>query len=338
MTRIEKLQQQGIRRSGSLKKGFRYKTAGGTKVKSADLERIKALALPPAWTDVFINPSPNGLLQAIGKDIAGRWQYRYHDIHNRKQDQKKFDRLVRFAEALPKLRQVVARDLGKPGYSREKVLARVLRILSTCFLRPSSQVYADENGHYGIATLRPKHLKVTGDQVIFDFPGKSGVQQYSEIKDKRVAQLVRALLKNRPRGEVFKYQDDEGNWVDVKRSQINQYIKEIMGNRFSAKDFRTWAGTLICACALARAGVDEDESQTARKKKVVEAIKETAEILGNTPAVCRSSYISPDVLNNYEKGRIIDQYFDNVEEMVSRRTRGLHSYEKSLLRLLKRKA
>jgi DNA topoisomerase-1 len=294
--------------------------------------------LPPAWTDVFINPSPSGMLQAIGKDAAGRWQYRYHEIHNRKQDQKKFDRLIRFAEALPKMRQVIARDLSKPGFGREKVLAGVLRILSTSFLRPGSQVYADENGHYGIATLRPKHVKVTGDRVIFDFPGKSGVRQYREIKDKRVARLVRALLKNRPRNEVFKYQDDEGNWVNVKRTHINEYIKEIMGNRFSAKDFRTWAGTLVCACALARAGVEEGDGQTARKKKVVEAIKETAEILGNTPAVCRSSYISPDVFSSYEKGKIIDEYFDSVEEMVSRRTRGLHSYEKSLLRLLKRKA
>jgi DNA topoisomerase I len=337
MTRIEQLQKTGITRTGTPEKGFRYKKAAGGKVSAADLERIRGLRIPPAWVHVAINAAPGGKLQAVGQDVAGRWQYLYHESHTRAQELKKFQRIIKFAESLPKLRSTVSRHLRQPDLGKDRVLACVVRILSTCFMRPGSQVYANENGSYGIATLRRKHLKVRKGVVEFDFRGKSGVRQQRELKDRQVAKVVSSLLKH-PGREVFKYQNGGGQFVDVTNRHINEYIKEIMGERFSAKDFRTWAGTIICACALARVGTEAIEKGAARKRKVVAAIKETAEMLGNTPAVCRSSYISPEIINSFEKGRIIDGYFETVEDLISYRGRKLHRAELGLLRFLKRDA
>lgn len=289
------------------------------------------------WQWLAINSLPGGRLQAVGKDAAGRWQYLYHENHTRAQELKKFQRLIKFAEALPKLRSTISRHLRQPDLGRERVLACMLRILSSCFMRPGSQVYASENGSYGIATLRPKHVKVKGGAVEFDFPGKSGVRQQRQLKDRPVAKVVRSLLKY-PGKEVFKYQNGDGEFINVTNRHINEYIKAIMGEKFSAKDFRTWAGTIICACALARVGTEAIEKGAARKRKVVAAIKETAEMLGNTPAVCRSSYICPEVINSFEEGRIIDDYFETLEHFVAYRGRKLHRAENSLLKFLKRSA
>lgn len=339
MTRLEKLQQTGIRRTGTPARGFSYEAAGGGRVQGADLERIEALKIPPAWTEVSINPSPGGTLQAIGRDAAGRWQYLYHENHTRRQEQKKFERLMKFAEALPRMRRTVARRMSEPGLGREKVMACILRILSTCFIRPGSQVYAAENGSYGLATLRRKHVSVKGDLVVFNFTGKHQQQQHRELRDRQVARIVKKLMEMRGH-EVFKYEDEAGQFVDVKRRHINQYIKEVMGEQFSAKDFRTWAGTLICACALARA---EEEvlagngNKKARRKALVAAIREAAKHLGNTPAVCRSSYINPSVIANFENGRVVKPYFKTVEELIERKVRGLHPSEKALLKLLEEK-
>lgn len=337
MTRIQHLQKTGIARFGAPTRGFKYKTAAGGKVNAADLERIRNLKIPPAWTDVWINSVPGGSVQAIGQDAAGRMQYLYHQNHVRRQETKKFQRLIKFAEALPQMRATVAAHLRQPGLERERVLASILRVLSTCFMRPGSQVYASENGSFGIATLRPKHVKVKGDVVEFDFPGKSGVRQYRELKDREVARVVRSLLKH-PSREVFEYKNGNGEFVNVTRPHINAYIREVMGAKFSAKDFRTWAGTLVCACALARLGAEVDEKPAARKRKVVAAIKETAEVLGNTPAVCRSSYICPEIINNFEKGKLIDRYFNSLNQLLSYRHHKLHAAERSLLKLMKRTA
>jgi DNA topoisomerase I len=334
MTRIEQLHIAGIVRTGKPERGFRYKRAGG-KVTAADMERIRGLAIPPAWRDVAINAARGGKLQAVGKDVAGRWQYLYHESHTRAQELKKFQRLVKFAEALPKLRSTVSRHLRQTDLGRDRVLASMVRILSTCFLRPGSQVYASENGSYGIATLRPKHMKVRKGVVVFDFRGKSGVRQQRELKDRQVAKVVSSLLKH-PGREVFKYQNGNAQFVNVTNRHINEYIKEIMGEKFSAKDFRTWAGTIICACALARAGTEAAEGAASRKRKVMSAIKETAEMLGNTPAVCRSSYINPEIISSFEKGKIIDGYFETLEELISYRGRKLHRAEQGLLNFLKR--
>ena len=337
MTRLEQLQKTGIKRLGTPARGFRYKKADGKRVSAADLRRIDELRIPPAWTDVWINAAAGGAVQAIGTDAAGRLQYLYHENHVRRQEAKKFRRVIKFAEALPGMRATVAANLRQPDLGRDSVMACILRILSTCFIRPGSHVYANENGSFGIATLRPRHVKVKGDVVEFDFPGKSGVRQFRQIKDRKVSKVVRKLL-NQPSREVFKYQNGNGEFVNVTRPHINLYIREVMGENFSAKDFRTWAGTLVCACALARAGTDIIDKPTLRKRKIVEAIKETAAALGNTPAVCRSSYICPEVINSFETGSIIDHYFNTLDDLITYRGRKLHAAEKSLLRFMKRMA
>jgi len=334
MTNIERLQNIGIRRLGTPKRGFRYKPQSG-RLTNEDLKRIYDLKIPPAWTDVFINPAAKGRVQAIGKDAAGRWQYLYHESHTRAQELRKFQRITKFAQSIPKMRATVAGHLRQKGLTRERVLASVLRILSTCYMRPGSEVYANENGSYGIATLRRKHVNVKGEVIEFDFPGKSGVRQRRELRDKQVARVIRASMKL-PGYNVFKYVNGEGTPVKVTRRHINDYIKEVMGSNFSAKDFRTWAGTLVCACALAREGNEIPARKTVRNKKIVAAIKETAEVLGNTPAVCRGSYVCPEIINAFEKGRVIDNYAQKLEDLIAYRGRGLHKAEQSLLKFLKR--
>ena len=334
MTNLERLQNIGIRRLGTPKRGFRYKPQSG-RLTNDDLKRIYNLKIPPAWTDVFINPAANGRLQVIGKDAAGRWQYLYHESHTRTQELRKFRRITKFAQAIPKMRATVTRHLRQPGLTRERVLASVLRILSTCYMRPGSEVYANENGSYGIATLRRKHVNVKGEVIEFDFPGKSGVRQRRELRDRQVARVIRASMKL-PGYNVFKFVNGDGVPVKVTRRHINDYIKEVMGSSFSAKDFRTWAGTLVCACALAREADDMPVRKTARNKKIVAAIKETAEVLGNTPAVCRGSYVCPEIINAFEKGRVIDDHFEKLDDLIAYRGRGLHRAEQSLLRFLKK--
>jgi DNA topoisomerase-1 len=336
MTGIERLRKSGIRRLGSPKKGFRYRTGEGRSPAPKDLARIRSLVLPPAWKDVAIAASPGAALQAVGRDAAGRWQYRYSDHHVRRHEAQKFRRILEFARALPRMRAAVTRDLALTGFPREKVLACILRILSTCFLRPGSQVYASENGSFGIATLRNRHVDVQGDLVSYDFPGKSGKRQRSEMRD-RVSAVIIRKLKKMPGAEVFKYVDPEGKIVDVKRRDINRYIKEVMGEAFTAKDFRTWFGTLVCASELARAGSDPSESRAARRRKIVAAVRKTAESLGNTPSVCRASYIYPSVLHSFERGHTIARRFEGVQKLATAR-RGLRRSERALLRLLNQKA
>lgn len=333
MTNLERLQNIGIRRIGTPKRGFRYESQNGRLTK-ADFERIEKLRIPPAWVDVAINPATQGRVQAVGRDAAGRWQYLYHENHTRAQELRKFKRLTKFAQALPKMRATIRRHLRQPGLGRERVLAGVLRILSTCYMRPGSEVYASENGSYGIATLRRKHVTVKGDLIDFDFPGKSGVRQRRQLRDRQVARLIRETLKI-PGYNVFKFENGDGKPVPVTRRHINEYIKEVMGGSFSAKDFRTWAGTLVCACALARGG-EIPETKTAIKKKVVAAIKETSEILGNTPAVCRSSYVCPEIINAFEKGRVINSCV-SIDNLIAYRGSGLHKAERALIRFLGRK-
>ena len=334
MTKLERLQNIGIRRLGTPKRGFRYQSQNGRLTK-ADLERIEKLKIPPAWVDVAINPGASGRVQAVGRDAAGRWQYLYHENHTRVQELRKFKRLIKFAQALPKMRATIRRHLRQPGLGRERVLAAVLRILSTCYMRPGSEVYASENGSYGIATLRRKHVTVKGDIVEFDFPGKSGVRQRRQLRDRQVAHLVRKTMKV-PGYNVFKFENGDGKPVPVTRQLINDYIKEVMGENFSAKDFRTWAGTLVCACSLALDDGDIPQSATGIKKKIVAAIKQTSEILGNTPAVCRSSYVCPEIINAFEKGRVINSCA-SIDNLIAFRGSGLHKAERALIRFLNRK-
>ena len=330
---IDRLTQKGFRRVGTMKSGFRYVSASGRPLTRAQTQRVRSLVLPPAWRKVAIAPSPGAKLQAVGMDQAGRWQYRYHPAFTARQERHKYEKLVRFSAALPRMRRDVDLHLREHGLHRERVMAAILRILSTCFIRAGSQRYADQNGSFGLATLRNRHIRVQGDTVHFDFPGKSHQRQVRHLTDRRVARVVRELLRI-PAKETFKYVNADGKVVDVRRSDINAYIKSVMGEEFSAKDFRTWAGTLICACALAREAVPRDNARE-RKRKVVAAIKETAQELGNTPAVCKSSYIYPSVLSAFEKGSVISAYFKTVEELIAHRAHGLHRSERALTKLLR---
>jgi DNA topoisomerase-1 len=336
-TQVDTLQRTGIRRLGTPRTGFRWVRADGSRPSAGELDRLDALKLPPAWTDVVASPSPAAALQAVGRDAAGRWQYRYHPAAVKRRDERKYRRLVHFAEALPTLRRTVARHLAQPGLGREKVLAAIVRILSTCFLRPGSQAYAAENGSYGIATLRNDHVHVVGDRVRFDFPGKSGKRQVRELRDRRLARIVRELkAAGRARDEVFKFRNGAGELVDVRRRHVNDYIKEVMGERFSAKDFRTWAGTLVAASALARLGAAPAGGKAARKRSVTAAVREAADLLGNTPAICRASYVAPQILERYERGDVVERHVETAAEIVRHRGSGLHPAEQALLDMLRR--
>ncbi len=340
MTALEKLQRDGLRRVRA-GKGFTFRTAGGAPAPASQLPRIRKLAIPPAWTDVHVAPSASAKLQAVGRDKAGRWQYRYHPRFRQRQEQRKFRKLVDFADALPRMRKRVARDIRAPGLGRDKVMACAIRVLSTCFMRPGSVEYARRHKHYGLTTILDRHVTVKGDRVRFDYPGKSGQRQHREIRDRSVARIVRQMRKL-PGKELFRFLADDGAVVDVKREHLNAYIQDVMGPEFTAKDFRTWAGTLICACALARVAEDDRKlvaaAPKAVRKKVVEAVKETAAELGNTPAVCKSSYIEPSVLSSFEKGEVVEKYFEKVEELVEHEKPTLTAPEKALKQLLEASA
>ena len=330
MTLVEQLQDTGIHRQGSPKKGFRW--VGASK---RDLGRLEELKIPPAWTEVAVSRSPSTKLQAIGKDKKGRWQYRYSDRAVVEREQRKYEKLVAFARALPRLRKEIDRRLALRGLPRERVMGCILRVLSTCFMRPGSDVYAKENGSFGIATLHNRHVAVHGDAVHFDYMGKSGKRQMRELHDRRVARIVRELKQTRG-GQLFQYRNEAGKLVKISRQMINQDIKEVMGERFSAKDFRTWAGTMICANILARLHGEAVEGVTDRRKLLTTAVKQTAEQLGNTPAVCKSSYIWPSILSSAYKGEVIQPYFATVEELIACTGRERSACEAALLELLRK--
>src|SRR2546428_2964608 len=330
MTLVEQLQETGIHRLGSPKSGFRWARAS-----KRDLDRLQELKIPPAWTEVAVSRSPNTKLQAIGKDKKGRWQYRYSDRAVLEREQRKYDKLVAFAKALPRLRKEIDRRLALPGLPRERVMGCILRILSTCFMRPGSEVYTKENGSFGIATLQIRHAAVHGDAVHFDYMGKSGKRQVRELHDRRVAHIVRELKEMRG-GQLFKYRNEASKQIKVNRQMINEDIKEVMGERFSAKDFRTWAGAMICANILARLHAEPVEGVTDRRKLLTAAVKQTAEQLGNTPAVCKSSYIWPSILSSAYKGEVLDPYLPTVEELIDCIGRKRSACEAALLELLRK--
>ena len=327
-TIVEKLSQSGIRRLGSPARGFRYRAASGRAVSARECARIEALRIPPAWKSVAIHSSRHAWVQAVGQDIKGRWQYLYHAKQVVRRERAKLERLVRFIRALPQFRRAVRRDLALPGLSQDRVLAGIARILETCQLRPGGEVYARENGSFGIATLRARHVSVRGQVLRFDFVGKSGKRQVHELKDREVAKLVRDLLRHR--GEVFKYRNDQGTITDIKGHHINAYIRDRMGERFTAKDFRTWAGTLLAARALARMPPESRSAPAAARRAIAQMLREVSGYLGNTPAVCRASYVFPVVLRCFEQGRILR----HPGTGPPRGTRALERCERSLLGLL----
>jgi len=282
-------------------RGFTYVHPNGRRVSDPEvLARIRGLAIPPAWTDVWICPDEAGHLQAAGTDDAGRRQYLYHPEWRRRRDRGKFERIEGFAERLPTLRRRVSADLDGTGLSRERVLACSVRMLDRGLFRVGTEDYAAKNGSFGLATLRKEHVTVGRDRASFDFVAKAGVRQSRELADLQILPVLRALKRRRGGGdELLAWREDEG-WRDVRAADINVYIKELLGEEFSAKDFRTWHATVLMAVALA--GREPPATPTAAKRAVTAAIKEVAEQLGNTPAVCRTSYVDPRVVDRFTEG------------------------------------
>lgn len=294
-------ERPGLRRTPS-GDGFRYHDANGKRVRDAKaLDRIRALAIPPAWTDVWICPRATGHIQATGRDVKGRKQYRYHDGWSRHASESKFERLPAFARALPKLRARVEADLNRRGVSQDKVLATAVRLLELTLIRVGNARYAKQNRSYGLTTLNKRHLDLEGTALTFAFKGKSGVEHQVRLRDRRLATVVRSL-RDLPGQQLFKYRDADGDLCAITSDDVNAYIREAMGNGFSAKDFRTWAGTVSAARALREA--EPPTSPTDARRRITACVKAVAGLLGNTPTVCRSSYVHPAVFELYESGRL----------------------------------
>ena len=297
-------------------RGFEYLDKNGERVDDPDLvARVNELAIPPAWEDVWICPHPMGHIQATGVDAAGRKQYRYHDRWRERRDQEKFDEMIDFARALPKLRRRVARDLAAEGITRERVLACAVRLLDRGFFRVGGEDYAADNESYGLATIHKRHVKLLkGGVLVFDYPAKSGQRRLQSIVDPEVHEIVHELKRRRGGGnELLAYREGR-RWQDVKSADINLYIKDATGADFSAKDFRTWNATVLAAVALAVSGNAAGSAKAARKRAINRAIKEVARYLGNTPAVCRASYIDPRVFDRFEGGLTIGGVLEEVGE------------------------
>ncbi len=285
-------QRPGItrRRAGS---GFTYRAPDGSRVgEPATLARIRALAIPPAWTDVWISPIANGHVQATGRDAKGRKQYRYHPRWRAVRDETKFERMLLFGRTLPRIRRRVRKDLARRGLPREKVLALIVRLLETTFIRVGNEEYARANGSFGLTTMRNRHVRVAGDTITFTFRGKSGKTHSVDLDDARMARLIRRA-RDIPGQDLFQYVDDDGEPRGVTSTDVNDYLREITGEEFTAKDFRTWAGTLLAAASLT--GMDVAESKAAE----VRAVALVAERLGNTVSISRKCYIHPAVLRAF---------------------------------------
>jgi DNA topoisomerase I len=297
-------------------RGFEFLDPDGNRVTDPeDVQRIAELAIPPAWRDVWICPAPNGHLQATGVDARGRKQYLYHPKWRERRDQQKFDSMCAFARALPRMRRRVKKDLADPGLSRRRVLACSVRMLDRGFFRVGGEDYAVENETYGLATMHKSHVKLSDGALLFDYPAKSGQRRVQSIVDPHVYEIVRQLKRRRGGSpELLAYKDEAGRWRDVKSADINAYVKEVTGGAFSAKDFRTWNATVLAAVALAVSAGAADGSQTRRKRAKTRAVKEVSRYLGNTPAVCRASYIDPRVFDRFDSGLTIGGALSEVAE------------------------
>jgi DNA topoisomerase-1 len=314
--------------------GFRYVDADGKVIRrSADLKRIRALAVPPAWTDVWICRDGRGHLQATGRDAKGRKQYRYHVDWHACRGETKFDRMSSFASALSVIRRRTEADISLPGLPRDKVLATVVQLLEKSLIRVGNEEYARHNKSYGLTTLKDKHVDVRGSTLRFQFRGKSGVKHIVDVNDRRLARIVKQC-RDLPGQDLFQYLDDQGRRVDVTSGDVNAYLKRITGRDFTAKDFRTWAATVLCAVALSRQ--ERAESQAKAKKNVLSAIEAVAGLLGNTRAVCRKSYIHPAVTDAYMDGITLI-----TRGQVARARRSLSLLrpdEQAVLRLIEQRA
>jgi DNA topoisomerase I len=315
-------------------RGFEYLDREGRRADAATVERIRELVIPPAWADVWICPHPNGHIQAVGTDAAGRRQYLYHPDWRRRRDREKFDEMVRFARALPGLRAATARDLRRRGLVRERVLACAVRLLDRGFFRIGTEGYAAENGTYGLATMQRRHVTLVNGAVRFDYRSKGGKRRVQSVVDPDVHRVVEALMRRRTGRELLAWKAGR-TWVDVVSDDINAYIKEVTEDDFSAKDFRTWNATVLAALALAVSGAAHG-SKTARARAISRAVQEVAHYLGNTPAVCRASYIDPRVFDRFRDGLTIGGALDELGEVAYGEPATQGAVEEAVLDLLER--
>jgi DNA topoisomerase-1 len=324
------------RRAG---KGFRYLRPDGTPVRDEPtLRRIKGLVIPPAWTDVWITTDPRGHLQATGRDAKGRKQYRYHPRWRAVRDATKYERMLAFGAALPTIRARVEKDLARPGLPREKVLATVVRLLEATLIRVGNEEYARENRSYGLTTLRNRHVAINGTELRFEFRGKSGKDHRISVRDRRLAGLLRRL-QELPGQELFQYLDEDGARHAIDSDDVNGYLREAAGQDFSAKDFRTWAGTVLCAVALRE--VEACSGETEARRNVAQVVKQVAQQLGNTPAVCRACYIHPAVIEAYvsshEDAPLAEALGQQLADVAEDEAGSLSTDEAAVLGLLRRR-
>jgi DNA topoisomerase-1 len=311
-----------------------YRDAEGRTIRDPEvLARIRALAVPPAWTDVWICPAPNGYLQATGRDARGRKQYRYHTRYRNRREAAKYERLIAFASALPKIRARVDDDLARPGLDRDKVLAAIVRLLELTLIRVGNDEYARLNRSFGLTTLRDRHASVRGTSVRFRFRGKSGRLHEVGLRDRRLAAIVRRC-KDLPGQELFQYVGADDEPVDIASDDVNDYLRSIAPD-VTAKDFRTWAGTVLAYRALR--ALDPPESDRQATRNVVAAIRETADLLGNTPAVCRRAYVHPVVVEAYLDGRLRGALLQAAEDDGTSPMAPTPHEEKAVVRLLRRR-
>lgn len=317
-------------------KGFRYVDQFGNTVRDKELKDwFKSLVIPPAWTEVEISRKKGAKILVTGRDDKGRKQYIYNPKFREKQEQQKFDRILQFADQLEHMRRVTGQHLRKRSLSREKVLACMVRLLEAAYFRPGSEHYAKANKSYGLTTMRSKHLQIDGDELIFHYIGKSGKEQERHIVDKKLAKIVKEI-DELPGYELFKFIDENGQRQDVKSEHLNAYIREVMGEEFSAKDFRTWAGTVIAAIALDEVGAMEEKDQKALDKNIRNAVVKVSEHLGNTPSVARSSYIDPRVIEEYVDGKTINYFQKEVGRLI-KKNENLSREELGVLCMLKKR-
>ena len=320
------------KRSGN---GFRYENGTGEPVKdTATLKRIKALAVPPAWTDVWICPRANGHIQATGRDGRGRKQYRYHAKFREVREGTKYHHMLAFAESLPAIRRKVQEHLSLRGLPREKVLGTIVHLLEATLIRVGSNEYARANKSYGLTTLKNRHVEVDGSALRFNFTGKSGKVWKLKVRDRRIAKVIRAC-QELPGQELFQYVDDDGETRDVTSSDVNAYLREISGEDITAKDFRTWHGTVLAAIALEE--FEKFDSQAGAKRNIRDAINKVAARLGNTPTICRKCYIHPEIITTYIEGALLLEVKDKVEAELREDLAALRPEEAAVLTLLQKR-
>lgn len=311
---------------------FCYIDTKGKQIRdSLELSRFKALVIPPAWNNVWICPLPHGHLQATGRDAKGRKQYRYHAHWRTIRSQTKFNRMIAFGEALPKIRRRIEEDLGLRGLPREKVLATVVKLLEITRIRVGNEEYAQTNESFGLTTMRDRHADISGSKLRFKFRGKSGVDHDIELSDRRLVKIIKSC-QDIPGQELFQYLDDEGHRQPIDSGAVNEYLREITGLDFTAKDFRTWAGTVLAAQELNELGAAE--SQTEAKKNIAQAIKDVAKQLGNRPATCRKYYVHPAILDAYIDESLFQALKQTTLQKVDDSSLALRSEEQAVLKLL----